>query len=467
MVSRSQSRPHRARVAMTDPLARLVALRRIEVLSQAGVLLLALIWLRIPLEVLPMAGVIALLAAVNLFTQWRLEHGKAVSENEIFTHLVFDTGVLAVLLYYAGGSTNPFVSLFLLPPTLAASMLPTRHAWAMAGLTLCAYTFLVFWKLPLPSPQGDLAQLDTLLARATGQGDHSAHGQGFALHVLGMWLNFVISVGVVAFFLGRMAATLRNRERQLAAAREAALRNERILALGMLAASAAHRLGTPLATMAVVLRELEVSLGNDASIKSDLLLLRDQVDRCKQTLSQLLATAGKPRDESLRATPLDAFLRLLVDDWQLIRPQVPLALRFAGAQPPPAIAAESTLQQAILNLLDNAADAHAGQQDALRVVARWDRQCCQIEIVDHGPGLSEDNADRLGQAFFTTKTPSAEQPGGLGIGLFLANATIERFGGKVELFNRDDGSRGACTRITLPLSQLGAACDARTHCYDA
>jgi hypothetical protein len=105
----------------------------------------------------------------------------------------------------------------------------------------------MFWKLPLPLPQGDLAQLDELLARATGgAGEHAAHGSGFALHVLGMWLNFVISVGVVAFFLTRMAAALKESERELAAAREAALRNEQILSLGTLAAGAAHQLGTPL-----------------------------------------------------------------------------------------------------------------------------------------------------------------------------------------------------------------------------
>jgi hypothetical protein len=205
-----------------NPLRRLVTLRRIEVLTQAVVLVLALAWLKIPLDGVPMIAAIAVLAAVNFVTQWWIDKGGSPTANEVFAHMAIDVAILAVLLYFAGGPANPFVSLFLLPPTLAAAMLPARHAWAMAGLTLFAYTFLMFWNLPLPPPQGDLAQFDALLARATGgTHTHAAHGSGFALHVLGMWLNFVISLGVVAFFLTRMAATLKNRERELAAAREA------------------------------------------------------------------------------------------------------------------------------------------------------------------------------------------------------------------------------------------------------
>jgi len=136
-----------------NALTRLVALRRIEVLAQATVLVLAVAWLKIPLEVVPMAAIIALLAAINLATQWRLEHGGPVGDTEVSAQLGVDVAILALLLYFAGGSANPFVSIFVLPPTIAAATLPARHAWAMAGLTLAAYTFLMFWNLPLPPPQ--------------------------------------------------------------------------------------------------------------------------------------------------------------------------------------------------------------------------------------------------------------------------------------------------------------------------
>ncbi len=438
-----------------NPLRRLVALRRIEVLTQVIVLILAVAWLRIPLDVVPMTAIIGLLAAINLATQWRLERGSRPGDGEVLAHLLIDTLILTLLLYFAGGSANPFISLFLLPATLAAAMLPARHAWAMAGITLVAYTFLMFWNLPMPPPQGDLARFDELLARATGgAGEHAAHGSSFALHVLGMWLNFLISIGVVAFFVTRMAAALKARERELSANREEALRNEQILSLGTLAAGAAHQLGTPLGTMAVVLRELELSHRDDPELNEDIVLLREQVDRCKQTISQILASTGHGRDDSLQSLSLDACLHRLLDDWQVIRPHARLCVTLHGLQPAPRIAAERTLTQALLNLLDNAADANAGHPEALRFAAEWDAESCRIEILDRGPGLDESSRSRLGKAFFSTKNDPGARPLGLGIGLFLSNATIERFGGRVELFNRDDPLGGACTRVTLPLQRL-------------
>lgn len=452
-----------------NPLHRLIVLRRVEVLAQALVLILAVFWLRIPLAVAPMAAVIAVLAAANLATQWRLGRSGPVTDGELFAQLSVDVAALTLLLYQAGGSANPFVSLFLLPPTLAAAMLPARFAWAMASLTLAAYTFLMFWNLPLPPAQGELAQLDALLARATGVApEHSGHMSGFALHVLGMWLNFVISVGVVVFFLSRMAGALKQRERELATAREAALRHEQILALGTLAAGAAHKLGTPLATMAVVLRELELARPDDAGLQEDLALLRSQVQHCKQTISQTLASAGQARSESLQVLPLDSYLKGVLEDWQLIRPRARVKASLEGPQPAPAIEAERTLAQALISLLDNAADAGCDVSAPVEFVARWDAEECRIDILDHGSGISAETAERLGQAFFSTKQAraagaerggaSAEAAaGGLGIGFFLTNATLERLGGKVEIFNREESGNGACTRVTLPLTRLRIA----------
>ena len=452
-----------------NPLARLVALRRIEVIAQGLVLALALAWLRIPLDIAPMLAAPLALGLVNFASQWRLDRGWPVTDKELFAHLAVDAGALGVLLYFSGGSANPFISLFLLPPTLAAALLPARYAWAMAGLTLLAYTFLLFWNLPLPAPQGEwtqLQQLDALLARATGTApEHAGHMSGFALHVLGMWLNFVISVGVVAFFLTRMAAALKSRERELAAAREAALRHEQILSLGTLAAGAAHKLGTPLATMAVVIRELELGQGDPAEQKEDLQLLRQQVDLCKRTISQILASAGQARDESPLSVPLDVYLRELLDEWRLIRPRAPLCVTLEGPQPAPPIAADRTLEQALLNLLDNAADAQGEggkngenekNSEEIRFVAQWDAETCRIEIFDYGPGITAETARQIGQPFFTTKNNAAHAVGGLGIGFFLTNATVERLGGQVELVNwfAQNQQQGACTRLTLPLARL-------------
>ncbi len=428
-------------------LSRLIALRRISVLAQGCVLLLAVVWLKIPLPVMPMAAIAIALGAFNLFTQWRQQQARPVTHDEIFAQLLVDVAALGGLLYFAGGSANPFVSLFLVPLTIAAAALPARHAWLMAAATLLAYTFLMFWNLPLPAPQGEMAELDALLARASGvPPEHAGHVSGFALHVLGMWLNFVVSAVVVALFLTRMAAALKARDRELAAAREKALKNEQILALGTLAAGAAHKLGTPLSTMAVVLHEAELTHADDAELRDDLQLLRTQVDECKKILSQTLASAGQARDEGSRRIPLDAYLERLLEEWQLIRPHVVITAALAGPRPAPEIATDRRLEQALLNLLDNAADA---SPDGLAFNAEWTAgtaAALTIDILDSGPGIDPATASRLGEAFVSSKA------GGLGIGFFLTNATLEQFGGSVELTPRDTG--GTRTRVTLPLALL-------------
>lgn len=439
-------------------LPRLVALRRISVLAQGLVLLLAVGWLQMPLAVLPMIAATVALALFNLFTQWRLQRPRPVGDDELLAQLLVDVAVLGFLLYFAGGSANPFVSLFLVPITIAATALPARHAWLMASSTTLVYSVLMFWNLPLPPPQGQMAELDTLLARASGVApEHAGHASGFALHVLGMWLNFVVSAVVVALFLTRMAAALRARDKELAATREAALKNEQILALGTLAAGAAHKLGTPLSTMAVVLRDAELAHGNDAELTEDLRLLRAQVDECKKILSQTLASAGQARDDASRQLALDAYLERLLEEWQLIRPRASIAASLDGPQPAPCIATDRTLEQALLNLLDNAADA---SPEGLELHARWhDAQLC-IDILDRGPGIDAATAARIGEPFFSTKAAtdagsSNGASGGLGIGFFLSNATLERFGGRVELTPRESG--GTRTRVTLPLAKLQQA----------
>lgn len=458
-------------------LPRLVNLRWLEVASQLAVLAIARYVLDMSLPWQPMLAVCLALAIGNLLTWWRLKNPWPVTDLELLVQLCSDVLALSTLLYFSGGSANPFVSLLLLPLTIAATTLGARHAWAMAAIVVAAYTLLMVHSQPLPEPRASLPvwlggespvpaeeTCQVVPLPAAGHADHAtpltptlapaaapttgheghagtAGGTGFALHLLGMWFNFVVSGLVVAFFLTRMTAALRERERELAGAREKALRNEQILALGTLAAGAAHQLGTPLSTLAVVLREMELEHGpHNADLAADLALARQQVGHCKTTLSRILADAGHHRGEGGEALALDAFLNAMLDDWRLLRPDARIAVSLMGHQPAPTILKEASLEHALLNLLDNAADACPG---GVELQATWDTHQCVLEILDRGSGF--DAAARTGQPFVSTKA------GGLGIGLFLSNATLERFGGKVELFDRDGG--GTCTRVTLPLKR--------------
>jgi two-component system sensor histidine kinase RegB len=385
---------------------------------------LAILWLKLPLPLPPLLAVVGLLTLVNLGTWWRLRQPWPVADGEFFAQLLVDVFAVTVLLYYAGGSTNPLVSFYLVPLVIAAITLPALYTWSMAVLTAACYTLLMFNYYPLMPSDGNF-------------------NTAVYLHLTGMWLTFVLSAFLIAFFVVRMANAVKERDHALAAAREETLRNERIVALGTLAAGAAHELGTPLATMAVVTTELQQDYAGEPALVEDLRLLRQQVDNCKQILSNMLAAAGQGRAEDAAAQPLDIYFADLLEKWQLVRPGVAVKAEWQGNLPAPRIIADQTLTQALINLLNNAADA---SPRSVEILGRWQNNELLLEILDLGPGLAPEVLQRAGQPFFTTKGH------GFGIGLFLANATVERFGGKVVLLNREGG--GAVTRVSLPLTKL-------------
>ncbi len=407
---------------LSKNLQRLFLLRNIALVAQCLTFALVHWVLEMQLPWTEMVAVAALLAALNLATWVRLRRNWPVSSIEFFAQLLVDVFALSALLYFSGGSTNPFISLYLLPLTIAAAALPWIYTWAMAAITISCYTLLLFYYVPLPH-------------------DHSEHTSEFNLHVSGMWLAFVLSTVLIAWFVVKMGISIRERDKDLAQAREQALRNEQIIALGTLAAGAAHELGTPLATMAVVTGELQKEYPENSEFQNDVRILRDQITHCKRTLTQLLADVGQARAEDGSGQAADHFLQQVLDKWQLMRPMVKFSYRSSGVQPAPQILGAHLLSQSLLNLLNNAADASL---DRVEIESSWDQQELLLEILDYGKGLSEEAVQRAGQAFFTSK------PGqGFGIGLFLANANIERFGGSVSLTNRAGG--GARTQVRLPL----------------
>jgi two-component system, sensor histidine kinase RegB len=443
-------------------LRRLFWLRNIAIAAQCTTLLLVYQFLSRELPWLPMLGAIAFLVLLNSINWWRLSLDYPVGNTELLLQLVADVGVLTVLLYYGGGSTNPFVSLYLLPLVIAAATLPRLHTWGMAVLTLSCYSLLMLWYVPLPvlgdhtrhsagivqteqlhTLDGITVPSDYCLTNPEGASASaalpSAGNDAFNTHIMGMWLGFVISVMVVAYFVVEMARAVRERDVQLTRVREETLRNERIVALGMQAAGAAHELGTPLSTLAVVIGELRHDTAALPEWRDSLTLLDGQVRVCKTILDKLLANAQDNANSTGQA--LDQFIAETLNEWQLLRPTAHYTYRISGTQPSPQMRIDPALRAALMNLLNNATDA---SPQGIDIHAHWDDARFTLEIRDHGPGLTAAAAARVGTAFFTTKE------NGRGLGFFLANATLEKMGGTVRLFNRDEG--GATTEVTLPLA---------------
>jgi two-component system sensor histidine kinase RegB len=376
--------------------------------------------LYIALPRVPMFTLLALMAVFNAYVQWRVPGDEPVSASELFGQLCVDLAALAILLYLSGGAANPLISFLLVPVAVAALSLPGTLTAAVALLAIALYSLLMWQYLPLPVADAE---------RAT------------RLHLAGMWLTFVVSATMIAWFVARMTASIRERDSRLAAAREQALRDERMVALGALAAGAAHELGTPLATMAVVVGELERDAGLDVATREDLAVVREQIALCKGIISGMAARAGTLRPEQVQVQDAAVWLEGVRARWQALRPRASSRLTLAGGAGVPRIVTEATLEQALANVLNNAADASAGE---IEIELGWNAAGLRIVIKDSGPGFP---AQVLRQA---GRTPLTTRNGGAGIGLLLAFSAIERLGGRIALDNPAEG--GARVSIELPIA---------------
>lgn len=409
-------------------LQRLALVRLIVVAGEMVALVYAFGWLRAPLPYALLIGMIVLLGAATIFTFWRLTRAWPVTDAEFFTQLLFDVACLSVLLYASGGATNPFVSYYLVPLTIAAAVLPWRYTATLALICIAGYSALLFIYVPLP-----------LFAPLMGgqPGEHQHHAQSVLNpHIFGMWCNFALSAALITYVVVRMANTLREQQRELTLRREQALHNEQLLAVATLAAGTAHELGTPLGTMMIVLDDMQT---DDDEVRADIELLKQQVHSCRATLKKLVSTAETHRAQRPTREPIDSFMRELLERWQVVRPAAQFALHIlSGAAPK--INSDEALRQAIINLLDNGADTDSGP---LQLHLDWTNTHIELRIRDHGPGIGFDMAEQLGKPFITNKGK------GLGLGLFLSHATIERCGGEIRLYNHAEGGTEAILRLPI------------------
>lgn len=411
----------------TDHLAnlrRLVASRWLVLTATTLLVVIAPGLLDIPLQQPLLLAIIAVTAVFNSLAQWRLKMASTASANELFSQLLLDIAALGALVFFSGGATNPLVSLLLPPVAIAALTLPWRGVLGIGLVAVGAYSVLMIFYVPLPMADA---------SRATH------------LHLVGMWLTFVVSATMIAWFVVRMTRLIRERDAELAAAREQALRDERVMAMGTLAAGAAHELGTPLGTMALLAGELAGEFAGNAALsesaRQDIEQLRQQIAVCKQIITGLSRRAGAERLENTPLEAADAWLEGIRLHWHAVRPQADSRLILASPGPAPEIPADPRLEQAVLNLLNNA--ANAGGETPLELRLAWSEHDLCLEIRDRGPGFPAIVLEHAGQTSF----PPHER--GSGIGLMLTRAAIEQLGGRLSLSNPDDG--GALARIELPL----------------
>lgn len=408
-------------------LHRVALIRLIVIAGQLSGILFAYFWLDASMDYTALLSGVALMAVVTALTFWRLRGSADVSDGEFFVHLLCDIGILTLMLYYSGGITNPFVSYYLVPICIAAALLGARLTAILTGLSLGAHTLLLFHYQPI----------DFMMPSSQGQEPH--------LHLVGMWCEFAISASLIGFFVNRMATALRTQQVELNLRREEALRQQQLVSVATLAAGTAHELGTPLSTMTLLLDDmiddLEDDNRNDQALSADLNMLRRQVEGCRNTLRKLVATAETHQHGDVGSARVRDFVHQALDRWQVLRPMARYRCDVISSDA--AVPADPVLEQALLNLLNNAADAQEPEQEVDITIAADDKHVV-IEVLDRGS-----YRELPSQPFISTK------PGGLGLGLLLSRAAAERYGGTLHWLPRPQG--GTIARLTLPIIHRGDA----------
>ncbi|MGN6382424.1 MAG: ATP-binding protein [Dyella sp.] len=422
MTSQHSASPQRfAPSALTRTLA---WLRLCAITGQSSAVLVAALWMRMDVPVLPLLVIIGFHAVFAAFASWRLTQPWPVREWETIGHIAVDTIVLWALLYFTGGATNPFVTLLLMPIALGAAALTVPALLAVSALTGLAYLTLLGYYVPLPPIM-------------EGPG-------GFALHVIGMAVNFVITAALLGFFINRLATAVRAQQAEVQRVRERALRDEGILAIATQAAGAAHELNTPLSTMRTLLPELRREHAANTVLADDLALLQAQVERCRGILREMVAFGKAQLSQEDEQMSLGDFVRGCLERFQLLRPEAELELELDAATADTVLRSPPGMRHALINLLNNAADASAlrgSHEVALRV--RHQEGWLELRVSDRGPGFV---AGRPGRAL-----GQSQKQGGLGLGLTLAEATAERLSGELTVVSNDQGAE---VSIRLPLSAI-------------
>jgi two-component system sensor histidine kinase RegB len=402
----------------------LLRLRWLAVIGQTVAVLVVVYVVEFPLPLWACMAVIALSAWLNVALRVRFSLTQRLEPTRAAWLLAFDIAELAVLLFLTGGLQNPFAFLFLAPVLLSATALPPRITVMLGVFAVVCATVLVFAHYPLPWDADDPLELPWI-------------------YLLGVWFSILLAIGFIGVYAWQITEEGRQIAEALAATELVLAREQHLSQLDGLAAAAAHELGTPLATIAVISRELERALDASSPHAEDVKLLREQAQRCRDILAKLTELpTGAPFDR----TPLPALIE------EVVAPHRNFGIDINVSLPPRPGPPMGTRNPAMLyglgNILENAIDY---AQARVEVTADWSDEDVAVTISDDGPGFAPEIMERIGEPYVKStkrrRMNAGGEPTGLGLGFFIAKTLLERTGATVEFENRPYPDRGAVIRV--------------------
>ena len=417
-----------------------LALRWLAIAGQSIAIFCVHVLLGFKVPLLPCVGAIIASAAFNIWLTFHHASTHRLSKKEAALYHAYDLLQLAVLVYFTGGLENPFSLLFIVPVTISATALPLSYTIALGALSLILISGLAFFHEPLPWWSGRALIFPKL-------------------YIAGVWVSLVLGIVFIAAYAWRIVAEAARMSAALNATQAVLARAQRLTALDGLAAAAAHELGTPLGTIAVVANELKRELPPDSAHGEDVALLASQADRCREILARLSARP-EAGDAHFARLGLDVLIAEMIEPYQGLGIEIQtrlLPLSEDGRAPQ--FLRRPDIIYGLGNLIENAVDF---AQSRVIIDASWDAEHVWVTVSDDGPGFSADILDRLGEPYVTSRPVRTAFEGddehtGMGLGFFIAKTLLERAGAQLHIAKQVGGQSGASITVTWPRPQAAQA----------
>ncbi len=415
----------------------LVRLRWLAVVGQTAAVLIVNLGFGFPLPLAACLALIALSAFLNIVVRLRYPASHRLASGAALALFGYDVLQLGGLLFLTGGLDNPFCILLLVPLIVSATTQGRRPTMALGVLVVAVASVLALYHAPLPWRPGEVLAIPLI---------YSA----------GAWVALVSASVFTGGYTFLVAEEARQLAKALTATELVLAREQHLSALDGLAAAAAHELGTPLATIALVTKELELDMPPGSPHRDDVLLLKSQVKRCRDILAKLTSLSDEG-DHPLARQPLSHLIDEVVDPFRAFATEIVIA-EPEGKAPEPVGRRNPAIIHGLANFVENAVDF---ARERVTVGAAWDESRVTLTIADDGPGFAPGIIDRIGEPYVTTRTPSGDdrahhEAGGLGLGVFIAKTLLERTGAKVALTNREPPESGAIIRVSWPRAAMDA-----------
>ena len=413
----------------------LILLRWIAIVGQTAALVFVYYFLDFEFPIGLCLVFIVASATLNFGLRFGTSGSFRLGDIEAAVLLGYDIIQLGFLLYLTGGLTNGFAMLFLAPVTISAVSLP-RNMTLLLGIsmmTVATFLFVEYW--PLPWYENEKLVFP-MLYRAS------------------ILAALALSATFIAIYAARVAEESRLLETALAATELVLAREQHLSQLDGLAAAAAHELGTPLATITLIVKELQ-KMRTDVTpeLRDDLILLAQETARCREILGKLTSLNSADEGGVMNILSIDALVEETIEPHRAFDVKVEVTKH--GSGPPPAITRNPGLIYGLGNLVENAMDF---AKTRVRIDAMWTSSQIVITIEDDGPGFSPTVLARLGEPYLrgrpTDRRTKKEEESGLGLGLFIAKTLIERSGAMVDMTNVSPPRTGAIVKMTWPRAAI-------------